>query len=699
MSLRMGNNERTKSAFGEIIVFDNNQQQEEALMPPWLFRHEDLIKVLASASPLGKKKLTNTLNYIHFLGGHIHVLMKHPSYDQGVLVRAYPEPTMGAQVDCRWEESYVDYNLSRYIFQYLIINHEQAVIIVPAELLVNSSEKVTLQLPEISHIISDRQVSRFICREVNAELWQNGFQATGELIDFSPHAFRIRVQPAPPSSFHWFNAETPSTIRLSNGREAFYSGNCVCLQQKQTGRSREIVLSPIQDQIKRFPAKKLRNLRLQPSPPFNALFEHPFSKKKIQREIYDISTSGISIYDKTDEVVLIPGMIIPELNIAYAGILKIQCKVQVIYSKEEGEQVRFGIAILDMDLTNYNVLNQVLNNIRSTNTMAFNEVDIDELWEFFFDTDFIYPQKYQHIHLFRRDFQETYRKLYEGTPEIAKHFSYQKNGRIYSHISILRAYERTWMVHHHAARPMEGKQTGLIVLKQLINYLTDLYRLPSANMDYILCYFRPTNRFTDRIYTAFAKEMANPQICSLAMFSYLTFSTGTETATLPRGWSWRDCSDSDLWELEQFYKHHSGGLFWDVMDLRHKNHDQALRKLYMQMGFKRSWKAFALYNFNDLKALIIAEESDAAINLSDLLNGFKVLILDAGMSPDILLAAISDIAKQVPIESCPMMIYPDNYVLDSGLSCEKQYCQWILNLQYTNEYIEYLRSKFRKHLV
>src|SRR3990172_2361275 len=109
MSLRMGSNERKQSAFGEILVIDNNQPQGEALMPPWLFRHDDLIKVLASASLLEKKKLTNTLNYIHFLGGHIHVLMKHPLYEESVLVRAYLEPCMGEELTCRWDQAYVGY--------------------------------------------------------------------------------------------------------------------------------------------------------------------------------------------------------------------------------------------------------------------------------------------------------------------------------------------------------------------------------------------------------------------------------------------------------------------------------------------------------------------------------------------------------------------------------------------------------------
>ena len=124
------------------------------------------------------------------------------------------------------------------------------------------------------------------------------------------------------------------------------------MYQKQNGRDRDIVVAPTQDLIKRFKAKVLRDPRPISSPPLYAVFEHPFMKKIVQREIFDISTTGFSICDKSEEAVLMPGIIIPDMTISYAGILKIHCTVQVIYQKVE-TSVRFGVAILDMDLKSY----------------------------------------------------------------------------------------------------------------------------------------------------------------------------------------------------------------------------------------------------------------------------------------------------------------------------------------------------------
>lgn len=702
-----------KSGMTEDEIFTSRsniigQDRDEKYLPvdeisvsPALFRHDDLIKALTSASSIEKEKLTNILNHIHFMAGTVYALLRHPLYEDGILVKVCLEPCMGDELTCHWDKKYAGYNLEHYNFQYLILVHDQSVIVVPAGILVINDDGLIVKLPEKSHVISERQTPRFPCQGIKAELFQSGFRAEGELLDFGPHAFRIRVQSAPPSNFHWFNPGAPATICLSNDGGVFFSGNCRCLHQKQDRHDREIVLVPLHDQIKRFPIRVLRNPRRQPSPPFSAIFEHPFFKKKVQREIYDISTSGFSICAKSGEVLMMPGMIIPEMTVVYAGgLLKIRCKVQVIYRKEEESHIRFGIAVLDMDLTNYNNLVQILSSVSGAEAGMTNEIDLDELWGFFFDTGFIYPKKYNNIQSFKGHFRDIYRRLYEEAPEIAKHFIYQDNGRIYGHISILRAYDRTWMVHHLAARPKGSRPIGLAVMKLLISYLNDFRRLPSANMDYLIIYYRPGNKFMERIFGGFTKEEANPQHCSLDLFTYLTYPTGTISGPLPGGWSLRECSTSDLWEFEQFYKHYSGGLLWHVLNPGDGQNNGSLEKVYAETGFIRRWKFFALAGAGNLKAFIVAEESDAGINLSDLLNGFKVFVMDPHLPPDILFAAVGNLARQYPQESFPLLIYPDDYAQEECNKYEKkQYFLWILDVQYVDKYLEYEERKFRIRFV
>ena len=113
------------------------------------------------------------------------------------------------------------------------------------------------------------------------------------------------------------------------------------------------------------------------------------------------------------------------------------------------------------------------------------------------------------------------------------------------------------------------------------------------------------------------------------------------------------------------------------------------------MGFIRRWKPLALRCCGDLRAVIIAEESDVAINLSDLLNGFKVLIIDPKTPPEIIISAVGNLTMASGVKSVPLMIYPSTYAKSNGLYNEKEYYLWILDVQHGNAYMKYLARTYR----
>ncbi|RLB20693.1 MAG: pilus assembly protein PilZ, partial [Deltaproteobacteria bacterium] len=425
---------------------------------------------------------------------------------------------------------------------------------------------------------------------------------------------------------------------------------------------------------------------------------HPFLKKRIQLEVSDLSTSGFSAYEKVDEGILMLGMIIPELMIDFAGALQIKCAAQVIYRLEEKEKgIRCGLAILEMDINTYNRLTQVLASALDPHAYISSEVDMDALWEFFFETGFIYPKKYRLIQSYRKDFKKTYQKLYQENPEIAQHFTYQKNGRIYGHISMVKAYERAWMIHHHAARVMKGKRPGLMVLKEIMYYLNDMHRLPSAKTEYMVSYFRPENKFPDRVFGGFARDLENPRGCSMDLFYYLPYTSLSLGAKLPIRWSLQESSGRDLWELHRFYNHYSGGLLLDALDLEKKGPvKEPLEEIYKRLGFLRKWRTYSLSHNGELNAVLIVDQSDLGFNLSELLNGIKILVTNPeGLPWNILSVAIAQLTGVYRMKRVPILFYPVEYVQNKKVPYEKQYQAWVLDVRYGNEYMEYMQKKFR----
>jgi hypothetical protein len=670
----------------------------KSFLPPWIFQHGDLIDTLESAQPLKQEKLINKINYINFMDGHVFVLLRHPKYDEGVFAKAYPEICLGSELTCLWDKCYAGFNLQNYCFQYMIVVEDQTIILVPATLIAANNERFTIQLPEKGYPLSKRRIIRFACQNVAAELMQRGFFAKGEVMDFSPVTFRMKVHSEKPSSYHYFNPDVLSAIRLTSNDKILFSGNCHCIRQNHDFLSWEIVLAPPNEHVNRFQTRKIRHPRREIFPSPIASFEHPFFKRKIQREISNISITGFSVNDEADSGVLMPGMIIHDLSIVYAGELKMSCTAQVIYRRTENENKIFcGIAILDMDIHSYSRLNRILSLNMDPHAHISTEVDMDALWEFFFDTGFIYPKKYKLFQHHREEFKNTYKKIYQENPEIAMHLTYERNGRIYGHMSMIRAYERGWMIHHHAARRMEKKRPGLLVLKQMMLFLYGMYHLPSVKMDYIICYFRPENEFPNLIFGGFARDMNNQQICSLDLFSYVTFPVGVPQNQLPHGWVLNESTNIELWELEQFYKHSSGGLLLNVLDLPRKDFaDESLEDVARRLGFVRKWKAYSLANNGCLKAFLIVNQSDVGVNLSELLNGIKAIVVDPeGLPWELLYIAVANLTGVYQLENIPLLIYPSSYTESKNISYEKNYHLWILNaLHHPNEFVEYMQKNF-----
>lgn len=123
---------------------------------------------------------------------------------------------------------------------------------------------------------------------------------------------------------------------------------------------------------------------------------------------------------------------------------------------------------------------------------------------------------------------------------------------------------------------------------------------------------------------------------------------------------------------------------------------QSIEEIYARNGFSRMFKTYVLAVLDIPKAFIVSEESDVGINLSNLLNGLKVFVMDPDLPGDILLAAFSKLINPLTASSSSLLIYPADYAERAGMCSEKkQYFLWIVDMQRSNEYLEYLKRKFR----
>jgi hypothetical protein len=677
---------------------NENRCEESLTTPPLFFQHAELFKTFETAKAIDQKKLINIINHLHFKGSPLFILLKHPVYKNSLLVKTHHEPCTRNQLTCRWDASYYQYKLESHQPLCLVIIYDPHMIIVPFNLLYRDDDNFTIRLPDKSYALNQRQSQRYPCRDVTAELIQSDFVVTGKLIDFTSTAFHIKTVSESVKRNCWFNPDAPVSIRLFSNEKTIYSESCKCIRwQDVHDTSKEIIFASASQHISRFSAKKIRNPRREINPPMIAVFDHPIIKKKFQRDIFDISTTGFSIRDKTEDDVFMPGMTIPDLSILLSDTLIANCVVQIIYRRIEEKHVQYGIAILDMDIHSFSRIIHILGISADPKISFSTEVDMDALWEFFFQTGFIYPEKYDFCQMHRDKFIETYRKLYQEKPEIARHITYKKNGRICGHISMIRAYERTWLLQHLASNATESKLAGFAVLRQMMLLTNGMYQLSSARLDYSICYFRPENKFPDRIFGGFARHINNPQVCSLDLFTYLTLPATLPEKGFPPEWRLRKSTPHDFWELEQFYKHHSGGLLLNILcSMESDPGNDSLEKVFERLGFLRKWRTYSLLYKENLQAVFIVDQSDLAINMSNLLNSIKVLITDpSGLPPELLSVAASKLGCVYNLDNITLLLYPSTSYKANCTSYDKRYQLWIADMRHMNQFMDYVQENFR----
>ena len=650
---------------------------------------------------ISRNQLINTLNHINFQDLTISVVFKHIQYPRTLTLNARPLPCHDMNLTCDWVDTVdTDALIESYRFECLRIAKEQQLLEVVPEIKNIGERQIGFSLPTTCREISERKIHRYQCRNIAVFLFQNGALFYGQLVDYYAFQFRVQVYTTPPQTFRWIDSKEPVSVVFSKGADTLFSGDCAIVKHDNGHDVRHIILEPVHRNIHRFRPVEYRSTRIKLTPSPDVSLEHPLLDKTFRYKIHDISGSGFSVEEEERLAVLLPGMIIPRLEIQLSDGSSVPCMAQVLYSNAQEQRrgttiLRCGLAILDMAPNDHVSMVSMLYQAGDANAYICNKVDMEALWAFFFDTGFIYPKKYEHIQLNKEKIKKTYEKLYLASPSIATHFIHQENGRILAHVAMVRFYETSWLLHHHAAVRSSYNRGGLLVLSQAVRFLNDSHRIYSMKVDYVFCYFRPQNKFPNHVFGGTARNIKDPTICSLDDFAYLLYDSDPDSAkALPPSWQMDASVETDLLDLHNFYDNVSGGLALQALQLQPNNTDLTqLKNIYRQIGLKRERYLFTLRHRGKTCALIVVNAADLGLNMSDLTNSIKFFVVDGKyLTREIFQSAIESIVHLTGLPQFPVMVFPKQAAIQLGIDFEKTYCMWTYNVHRNGSYIiKYLK--------
>jgi hypothetical protein len=661
------------------------------------------------AKEISQRQLIDKLNSLNFQDRTLNVVFRHKQYPRDITLRAQPLPCHNARLTCRWVDPF-DFNalIDTFAFHRLYVPKGQQYVEVIPEVRSISEEQIVFSLPERCTVTGILERQRHECAGVSAYIFQNGATYYGRLIDYGALQFRVSVATLPPQSFRWIDEGAGVTIVFARETNTLYSGECRIVAHDGGLKEREFTLEPNQNHYRRFPPREFRNTRHQLSPPPDVRFEHPLSGKPVNLKIHDLSGSGFSVEEDESSAMLLPGLILPKVELTFSDGSSLSCMAQVVYCKSCHDRkmpyVRCGLVILDISVEDHIRLLGVMHQATDVHSYLSSKVDMTELWDFFFETGFIYPQKYEFIQSNKEHIKATYEKLYNNSPTIASHFIYKQNGRIMAHGAIMRCYEASWMLHHHAAIRSVQNRGGLFVLNQGGRFINESHRLYAMKMDYVICYFRPENKFPSHIFGGSARNINNPRICSVDLFAYLhhRFAPEESRKNLPGYWQLDEVRAEDLDNLQTVYENLSGGLMLQGLHLTPERLDcSGLIEAYHKIGLKRERHVLALRYRDKLCAVIMANVADLGLNMSDLTNAVTFIEVDPQpLTGDIFRTVIDNLSHVYGAQDIPVMVYPQAAAARMDIETEKNYCLWVYDTQQNLDYyFRYLKRlwKFIQH--
>ncbi|MBN2508974.1 MAG: PilZ domain-containing protein [Spirochaetales bacterium] len=657
-------------------------------------KHQDTgpPQAIAAEKKIRRKHLINKLNHHHFAVKPVTLVFSSEEYTQELEYEGFVEPCTDTDVRIRVAKSEDLPILRNCALSYIQLKTGSGLFRLYPSGLTIKDDIFTVDLPSFGEQMVSTASAYVPAKDLQARVYQNSVELLGTIERFSSRSF-LFICDNDDNAHQLINGDTPAHVLIQNNDGPVFSGDCA-IAPAHTG-SRTFKLTPDLENVNRFPAKEYRSARIILDNLPLLSFHHPMSGMYMEFRIHDISGTGFRISNQ--HAILFPGLKIHDALITFPDGTKLRCLIQVIHTRYEMEESSVGMGILDILPQDHIKLLAMLHQARDPYAFLCKKINLHQLMEFFFDSGFIYPAKYAYLQKYKKEILLLYDKLYNSENDIARHFIYQKGNSILGHLAMMRFSEKGWLIHHHAAALEGGMNAGIHVLNQATSFITDSYRFHRMNLNFILCFFRPDNKFPQRVFGSLVPKINDRQQCSVDPFAYIHLPAEEIPADDGAGWTLSDPEPHDFQVLTKYYHAQSGGLLLEAMDiLPHQSQNGTIKKAFAEAGIERDIQLKTLKNNGSPAAFFILNTSDPGLNMSDLTNNLMIIIINENMlSRQRLLHAAHHMCATAHSAHSPLLVYPEDAARRLDLKAEKTYEFWIIRSSLSDIYHEHVESLFR----
>jgi hypothetical protein len=431
----------------------------------------------------------------------------------------------------------------------------------------------------------------------------------------------------------------------------------------------------------------------------------------LSRPVLEISSTGFSFAMDPAVDLFPPGMRLLHIRL-HLGELTLACRGSVrnlnpIAGKPN--LLRCGVVLDELDPSERARLADGVMRHRYPGLVDARALSFEEIWGFFKDTRFLYPEKLAALRPFFPEVRRTFLALQGPSDRVFKSLVYrEQGGGPLGHLSCVRTYRRTWMIQHLAGSTRtRGQQVPQIVNTGLAEWVGQ-----NTDADYAKVYFRPDNKWPARVFGGFARKLSDRNLSDLRTFEYRALPTDCSVPQ-PAGASEIEvvaASGSALALVERYFVAAENGLLLRSDDLTRSSLElPELGRAYEDLGLVRRRTVLLALRKDEPVGFALCEVSSPGINLSELLSALRLYVLPSpGMDPaestalqetvraSLLAAALGQYRAQG--RSFAVALLPEGDTSMDGLPAlsRKQYTCWTVHSVMYRRFCEHLERLYER---
>jgi hypothetical protein len=348
----------------------------------------------------------------------------------------------------------------------------------------------------------------------------------------------------------------------------------------------------------------------------------PLFPEPLVRNLHDLSVNGLS-FDITAQDVFPPGMHFDRIELELGSeTVVVQGRVRSL--ARGPETARCGVELEGLDDTKRSYLADFIVRARYPGVENGRTTTFDELWGFFREAGFLYPEKEAILAPLMPEVRRAFVAINARPNAISSSVAIRQEGTLVGYCAGLQAYRTTWMFHHLAALP--GNAAGALLSMGTVEHL-----MQSVEFEYFRMWFFAEASFPRRIFGSFARKVGDASQSLLRYYAHFHVPVDRRFVSNAKGIETSEATDDELFAIERNFIRTDHPIAVRAEDLTASGlRLDAVSQAYRREGVGRRRHVIAARRGGEVLGVALAELSSPGLNLSEAMSSFRVFVLPVG---------------------------------------------------------------------